>query len=69
MIWSQSERSIECREIEEHFGTLFSDDVDIIKKETTCSFKKMNKIIIEADLEMKIIIKKCGEKSMVTLPN
>ena len=53
--------------MEEHFGTLFSDDVDIIKKETTCSFKKMNKIIIEA--EMKIIIKKCGEKSMVTLPN
>ena len=54
--------------MEEHFGTLFSGD--IIKKETsqtTCSFKKMKKIIVKA--EMKITIKKCGEKSIVTLPN
>ena len=48
----------ECREMEECFGTHFTSDN--IKKEITCSLKKMKKIITEAD---KMIIKKCGVKA------
>ena len=49
----------ECRDMEEWFGTHFTND--IIKRKITCSFKEMKKAIIVADKKMRV--EKCGEKA------